>query len=549
MTSNLEIVPFQTFTLDAIESFLQSVVVLDDLAEMSPSDLTLDSGSDPLTSPDYPQTTQPADSVSEHDPQGVPLHAEQVIAGFADIGSVCAVLSAAPGREFPERTVRAARRADIVVLDWKIQDSVGDAALAVMREILKDDAYADRLRLVAIYTGEPNLGEIHQRVRGATDEFYEEHELVDDPANFRLSKGPLHIVVLAKAGVLTRAPAELGREVSESDLARRLTEEFALMAGGLLRNTAISGIAAVRDNSHKILAKFTRRLDPGYLAHRLLLPHPPDAEDHVEEALGAEIMSVLEDALPGAQANVEAIESWLTSRLSEGLDLSVPFTFPGEQNLVHRWRDLLSEGIGPSAILPEGGRNGLRARGAEAFTEQEAEADRANHRFAALLGLKTRYPGRRPRLTLGTVVQTEGDGDPQYLLCLQPKCDSTRLYDTTGFPLIPLDAAGSGGIEALPLMVDKGVDEWEHFEVNPTPSDLIVRRFEPDTSPPGEVLASAELENGVFCFSDINGVKYRWLAELKDEHALRVATAVANALSRPGPNDSEWLRQAQRSAQ
>ncbi|MXX32624.1 MAG: hypothetical protein F4Z51_10465 [Chloroflexi bacterium] len=112
-----------------------------------------------------------------------------------------------------------------------------------------------------------------------------------------------------------------------------------------------------------------------------------------------------------------------------------------------------------------------------------------------------------------------------------------------------MDAAGSGGIEALPLMVDKGVDEWEHFEVNPTPSDLIVRRFEPDTSPPGEVLASAELENGVFCFSDINGVKYRWLAELKDEHALRVATAVANALSRPGPNDSEWLRQAQRSAQ
>ncbi|MYF80229.1 MAG: hypothetical protein F4177_00335 [Chloroflexi bacterium] len=101
MTSNLEIVPFQTFTLDAIESFLQSVVVLDDLAEMSPSDLTLDSGSDPLTSPDYPQTTQPADSVSEHDPQGVPLHAEKVIAGFAHIGSVCAVLSAAPGPEKP----------------------------------------------------------------------------------------------------------------------------------------------------------------------------------------------------------------------------------------------------------------------------------------------------------------------------------------------------------------------------------------------------------------------------------------------------------------
>ena len=548
MASYNQVVPFQTRTREAVESFLQSVVVLDDLAEMSPADATLttESDSDPLTPPDYPQSPEPADSVPDRDPQGVPLHAEPLISGFADIGSVCAVLSAAPGREFREKTVGVAKRADIVVLDWRIQDSVGDEALRVMREILEDDRYAGRLRLMAIYTGEPGLSEIHQRVRAAADEFYEDHELMDDPASFRMSKGPLHIVILAKAGVLTRAPTELGREVSESDLAGRLTEEFALMAGGLLRNVAISGIAAVRDNAHRILAKFERRLDPGYLGHRLLLPHPPDAEDHAEAALGAEIMSVIEDARPGARGSVEAIESWLASRQSEGLDLSVPFTFPGEPNLVDRWLELLEQGIDGAMSLPVGGKRQLKDRGAEAFTERQLEANRANERFAALLSLKTRYPGRPPRLTIGTVLRIERDGDPKYLFCLQPKCDSIRLGETTGFPLIPLDAAGID--RRLPLILDSGQDEWERFRIKATPADLIVRRFEPGPNPPGEVLASED-PDGDFYFGDVDGVRYRWLAELKDEHALRVAAEVANALSRPGPNDSEWLRQAQFSGQ
>ena len=257
-------------------------------------------------------------------------------------------------------------------------------------------------------------------------------------------------------------------------------------------------------------------------------------------------MSVIEDARPGSRANIEAAESWLALRQSEGLDLSVPFSFQGESDPVESWRELLDQGITGAANLPAGGKRQLRDRGAEAFTEQQPEANRANQQFAALLSLKTRYPGRPPRLTIGTVLGTEGEGDPQYLFCLQPKCDSTRLSDTTGFPLIPLDAAATD--RRLPLTFDTGRDEWEHFGIKVAPADLIVRRFEPGPNPPGEVLAFRD-PDGDFYFDDVDGVRYRWLAEMKDEHALRVAAEVANALSRPGPNDSEWLRQAQRSVQ
>ena len=549
MTSASEATAFRSRTSEVITAFLQSVVVLDDLAEMSSASgtLTTEAVSEPLTTPDYPPTTAPADSAANRDPRGAPLHAESVISGFADIGSVCAVLSAAPGREFRDRTVSAAKRADIVVLDWKIQDSVGNEALRVMREILQDDRYGGRLRLMAIYTGEPDLSEIHRRVREAADKFYEDHELMDDPSSFRMSKGPLHIVILAKAGVLTRAPSELGREVSESGLAGRLTEEFALMAGGLLHNVAMSGIAAVRDNAHRVLAKFGKGLDPGYLGHRLLLSHPPDAEDHAEAALGAEIMSVIEDARPGARANIETIESWLALRQSEGLDLLEPFPFQGEPDPVDRWRELLAQGIGAGGDLPAGKRK-LADRGAEAFAEDPGAAKRSSRQFAALLSLKTRYPGRPPRLVIGTVLRTE-QPDTRYFLCLQPKCDSVRLDGATGFPLIPLLASGGGSrATSTRLIVEVEHDQWKHFGIGAKPSELVLPVFEPGQDPPGEVVASED-PLGRFYFDDARGERYWWVADLKDEHALRDAAEVANALSRPGPNDSEWLRQARRSAQ
>ena len=118
---------FHSRTRDVVESFLRTVVLLDDLAVMSTSTIEPKgaAASAPLSVPDYPQSPTPKDDILRRDPQGVRLDADAVIGGFADIGSVCAVLNPAPGDEFRERTVKTALRADIVILDWKIHDSVG----------------------------------------------------------------------------------------------------------------------------------------------------------------------------------------------------------------------------------------------------------------------------------------------------------------------------------------------------------------------------------------------------------------------------------------
>ena len=539
---------FQSRTREVVESFLRTVVVLDDLAVMSKvtAEPAGAAASGPLSTPDYPQTPTPKDDTPRRDPQGVGLDADAVINGFADIGSVCAVLNPSPGDEFHERTVKAAQRADIVILDWKIHESVGDAALNVMRNILQEDQ--QRLRLLAFYTGEPNLHEIFDRIKKVATEFYEDDDLVvgDD---FRISKGPLHVVVLAKHGTQNGQQPELqNQEVAEGQLADRLADDFALMAGGLIRNCAIAGIAAIRDNAHRILAKFEKNLDPAYLGHRLLLPHPPDAEDHLVEALGSELISVLEENRPGVFADVDAVVLWLELQEHEGLQISDNFPFPEGQNAIDGWRDLLLRGIDNSAILPiDVGKSRLRKQATEPFLKHAGDSLLANRRFAALLCLKTRYPGRPPRLSIGSLL-CSGDGDEdRYFLCLQPKCDSVRLSTLTGFPLIPLiplsnvDVNNQGS--SLRLVLETSKDQWGDFGINPKPSDLTISFFKPSPEPPGEVVAT-ETEDGSYRFEDENGRQYRWIAQMKDEHALGIAGEVASALARPGPNDAEWLRKS-----
>ena len=104
MTNNAP-TTFRSRTRDVVESFLRTVVVLDDLAVMSrtTAEPIGSEVSAPLNIPDYPQAPVPKGDTIRRDPQGVGLDADAVINGFADIGSVCAVLNPAPGDEFHER--------------------------------------------------------------------------------------------------------------------------------------------------------------------------------------------------------------------------------------------------------------------------------------------------------------------------------------------------------------------------------------------------------------------------------------------------------------
>lgn len=530
------------------EHFIQSIVVLDDLADFNSEPAV---GVGELTAPTFEnnpgnqsEVASESQRIAVHpETNGFRLDAKAVIDGFAELGSVCAVLKPIGDEEFHPRAIKAASRADIVVLDWKIGSSYGDDTLELMRLILADDANRQRLRLLAVYTGEGGLQEITKRVGKIINCFYDSDEFIKHD-EFRLSKGPVHAVVLAKEGSLSEnVPGMADQVVSDAGLPHRLLEEFARVTSGLMCNVALEGLAALRDHVHQLLSKFDKNLDPAYLGHRMLLQHPSDSETHAVEVLGAEILSILEGQKAGDEANIEAISEWLTDAQNDGLDLSIPFAVNGQAEPSDAWLKLLTVGYSSAPNLPTTKRN-LEKRSTEVFCGSKEEAIQANRMFSALMKLKTRYSTNTPRLTLGTILRLEWGGrQSRYYMCLQPKCDSVRLKQPTGFPLLPLVIKNKNDSNAtFNLVISLEDGAWEHLEYQTKPSELAVRTFEPGPMPPGEITGTPNDEE--FFFWDKQGRKYKWIAEVKDEHALKVVGNLANAIARPGPNDVEWLRLA-----
>ena len=472
--------------------------------------------------------------------EDVPLDAKAIIDGFAKLGLVCAVLNPTDpegesSNPVDSNVVKVAKRSDIVVLDWKIGDSYGDDTLDILSQVLDADGPSGRLRLFSIYTGEDGLPDIFRRVKDTVDAFYSSHTLTKC-GDFCVSKGPVRIIIIPKQD--TKAPLITG--VPESELADLLVAEFAKMTGGLLRNVALESLAALRDHAHRVLVKFDASLDAAYLGHRMLLTDPPDAEEHIVEVLGAELLSILEDRRPGNEASIDAINKWLIWKVSNGNDLGTLSKVSGITDPVEMRLELLTKGIKcVSNTVPS--KKQIKITSTEIFAENTGAAICSKRTFAALLSLKTRYPATMPRLTLGTILRRRMVGKcPEYLLCLQPKCDAIRLSSPTGFPLLPLLTRKVNG--QFSLIIQEGIGNWVYLDVDTKPRTLTIPSFAPRATSQREIIGYER--SNKFFFSDTAGVEYQWIAELKDEHALKIAGQVSANLARPGPNDSEWLRLA-----
>ena len=555
---------FTSRSKEVVQRFLQSVVALDDQAWMGTEQETSQEEPTVLTNKPNFGTAQMADgepsgvassllgtnighetpdTTDSHSDYGrsLPLDSKPLIGGFADLGLVCSVLNPSQseleeGEISSSGVVKAARRADIVILDWRIGDSYGEVALEILEEIITGDIGGPRLRLVAIYTGELGLPGILGRVKTFLNGIYHECPM-EEPEPYVLSKGPIRLAIIPKPDSKSpEIPA-----VPEKDLAERLVNEFVAMTKGILRNVALEGLAALRDHVPRIIAKFDSSLDPAYIGHRILLPNPEDAKAHIVEVLGAELLSILEDRRPSDMASVDNIRAWLAEKLqAQEIDTESPTRISGVTGVLEMRLELLNRGI-DDVTDPEPGRSKLRELAATMFSKDAESAKSSDLGFAALLGLKTHYPPTAPKLTLGSVLRRKGkSGDWKYLMCLQPKCDAVRLEESTGFPFLHLSISNDSSRFGCVILSPEG--DRVYLDVDETPGKLLVLSFTPNSGIGGEVVASDG--SGGFCFSDVNGDVYEWVAALKDEHALDVADKVAKKLARPGPNHSEWLRRA-----
>ena len=527
---------FKKHCREIARRFLLTAVVVDD--ELS---VTGDARvHDHLTPPDGSVSTRKEPSgVEPQSPPPRPLRVDPITWSFARQGMVCGVVSPHGEQADHEVLAKAVARADIVILDWRLNPTSGEDALPLLKSILTEDQ-PRRLRLVAFYTGEPD----HKKIRGKIVECLNgldgEAVCARDGSGDAIDFCACRIVVYGKPD----SGAEPSAVVDEEVLADQLISDFAHMVEGLLPSMVLTALGAVRENVHRLLECFAQDLDPAFLVHRACLPQPPESEQHIVEQIASELHGVMEDAVgESSPAGIGAIEHWLEDRFQDdGIVLAPRKEGAAVKSMSHaEILAMLRHGIAtaPGSLRKDGQEYDLLSHGFSGGAGNSRELDR---RLAAAMSLRQVPPAGWRQLSMGTVVVRAGDEEAATLLCITPRCDSVRLIGTTRFLFLRLTEPKPNTPQIVVPVEDS---QHRRMTMSLNPSQWCAVDFTPDLDRLC-VLAHRDGTDRPFKFEDVDGGEYRWVGELKPEYAQSIAQAIAVSMSRIPLNQSEWLRRSER---
>lgn len=485
--------------------------------------------------------------------------AHRVIEAFARVGITCAVLSPEPNDEVAD-TLRAllpvAANSDLLVTDWVQHGDDGGKTRELIGNLLEQDD-PPRHRVIAVYTGEPKLDDVHRQLCELIDAKVDRGDLVVEDERLAVHKGSVRAVVIAKDRE-PPAPGVPDRRVGYEQLPARLRQEFARSTVGLVRGVGLAALGAVRKDTHRVLARLDPSLDAGYVGHRLAQKAPADAEGHLTGIITAELAAVLAEHDIGVQADARASTLWLDHDADgEPPDPERRYTTgsDGPQLAVDDVATLLDLGLGDSsaaraldlAAPADAGKlsNSVCANPTKLLTTDDDDAYAANLRFTALMSVQTSY-GRPDRsLRLGTVVRTDSG---QLLLCVQPVCDSVRIGEWRQFPFARLEPQAS--FKGADLVV-ADTDQQIAVKVLDKPYQLIGLVFEPgqdgtvrpaDESQPTYIAQQPFF--GVTVSERPPGIALRWVCQLRAGLDQQRASGIGQQFSRVGTAEPEILNRA-----
>jgi hypothetical protein len=478
---------------------------------------------------------------SDHD-----LDPKAVIDAFAREGLICAVLSPSEHENADETLLPAARRADLLVFDWVLYDDDGTRTKRLIEGVLRSDEepVRGRLRTIAIYTAEPNLHSVAADLKTLLEKHHIQSELVEHDGGLTLERGPVRMTVLAKEGVLNIDDELKDRLLPIADLPKRMISEFSALSAGLVSGVGLASLSAVRDDAHRLLEALPKSLDASFVGHRSALVSPDDATESLVDLVVSELAAVLHEHDVAAHADAKHIERWLTARLAESPGLGTIIVGDNQKSVTFgddRLRRVVLHGLGDEdrrkALLEnwrgvkDADLKTAQRRATELFAASPEAAAASDALLMERMMIRTRYALPKRRLTLGTLVQDLTTGE--YLLCVQPRCDSVRIGSKRPFPFLIGQAPKRG----------KGPD------LVTTHNGRAVRLTVP-TDPHGLRLIVCLGKNGVCeaTGSDgeltfpTDGGKLIWVADLKEEYAQRFAGQLASNLARVGLDEHEIMR-------
>lgn len=621
---------FRTYCHDAAKHFLQTAVVIDNEAvfdmdryikeaQAKQAEAEAAAQKEKIVEPPsgtlkgiklaVPAATEPAGVAKEVTPQKAPptppdfshlLDAKLLIDGFSDSRIVCSVIC--PGKDEAqavERAIKVAVTADIVVVDWMLDKVKGEAGSKRARDIIKGIIEKDiesrgRLRLIAVYTAEDSpvtvLDHLFDHIKDM-DFMHDKIKISKDEKTCSIRNSHLKIAVLSKPSVKGQVGVH---PIPFAELPGKLLDLFCDLNMGLLPSVALHSIAAIREETHHLLAVLHGKLDPALVGHRCLLETPDDAEEFCEDLVAGELRGILSTRGIGKHyLDLKANKKWIGSRIKKDehilYDDKFRFTRDHAFSLAEKGiidhKSVLSEIRADWLERKVSGDNNykddknnpidithakerLLAGDGTAITQfkipsisekdfpqilngNKSDGDKINREFSRLCALKREAYGLRrpfkdwvPQLTLGTIIQQKGTD--KFFICLQPRCDSVRLTIDQNYKY-PFLAIGEGkkkgviivrGLDATSTIVDK------ELTYEPLPRHQVIFEFKCYDK---KGIIAYKTENH-FVFTELTKQEgqvpkeYYWIADIKDFIAQRIADDLSTRIGSVGLDEYEWLR-------
>lgn len=484
------------------------------------------------------------------------LDSEKLIDAAMRLGLICSVFTPPKGKSIKAQVGLAAKRADIVCLDWELHNDGGDSATKIIKEIVRSDEERNgRLRLIAIYTGDKSNDRILKKVFNAISKSYRKRfQLEWDGERIQSSHG-LRIVCLFKAHGVQLADERKDQQVSESDLPDRLQEEFALLAGGVLSNVALATIAAIRNSTHHVLAKMAAPMDAPYFHHRAMLPMVSDAEQYSVDVILSVLKSAIDkQGIAREYAGRDAISARIREIANGAATMPLRYESKGASKVfevgVDKAIKLVTNGLSVThrQIAGAPGVKEFKRNMSSLFAADLNCARIAMQEFAVLTGVRT-HPGNSlykngglvPQLGLGTIVE---DANRACYLCLQASCDSVRVRDGTSFLFVPLSLVPLNGDDKRDYVVPAPGNRAGNIGLMAPKrayAQLRSMTFDPDDKTQTVLAEKLNGRRGLF-FMDRDEEEYRWVADIKQRRALRTAQELGQDMSRLGFDEFEPFR-------
>ena len=558
--ANCALLPsFKEISLDIASQFLQSVVVVDDLAYLHETERI--QPHDELAKPGFGHPKTVKKQVKDGDttgPEKNKLDAKVLIDTFAEKGLVCSVLRPKEKEEYESKVLKAAERADIVVLDWQLQGSnLPDIdAAELIEKIISNEKSLDRIRLIVVYSAE-KPSKIRDKIEKTLNGIFEGSD------DYTFIQNATRICLFAKEDTIG---ADRSRIVNEKELPDRLISEFAEITMGLLSNATLASIAALRKNTHRILGKFRPQLDAPYLSHRSLMKPSEEAESHIVPLIVSELQSVLEDQQISEMLTTDYIAKWIDRHASVHPKLQKRMHIKTPENAKLLLLDLIGKGIHKETMsssfpswskflsrLKEETNGNTLSELTDILTVDGSSGQQLDREFAYFMSICSHYDNPAPLLSLGTIVSIEEDSKKQYYLCVQPVCDSVRISKKRYFPFLRMIKVSDSEASDFGFIVRENNEDMIELRLSLRPHEVKMYEFKIKSNAKC-IYAHKESNAWVFkttkIIKTINGIEttvedtklLRWIGDLRPSHAQKVANDYAREISRVGLTESEWLR-------